>query len=170
MEDRRFKDNKTCTNCNQEKPLTDFYYHRERRKHMNTCKICNSQKCLEYQQKKRAEGDPRRIMISRSGDIRRRAKLNGVPVMEKLGEYLFDLWNLCEGKCHYTGRPMAMGGRDHDSVTVDRIKPELGYVEGNLVLCTHQVNRVKQDLSIEELLSLVEEITRYRRSNQQGLR
>lgn len=67
---------------------------------------------------------------------------------------MIDLWVKQGGKCYYTGVPMKLKGYatgDKHVATVDRIVPELGYVEGNIVLCCSIVNRIKQDLSLDEL-------------------
>ena len=43
-------------------------------------------------------------------------------------------------------------------MSVDRMVPALGYVAGNIVLCCLQVNMVKQNLSIDQLIDLLEEM------------
>ena len=42
------------------------------------------------------------------------------------------------------------------SCEVDRIVPELGYVEGNVVWLSHRANRIKDDATLEELERIVE--------------
>jgi hypothetical protein len=36
-------------------------------------------------------------------------------------------------------------------MTVDRVDPTKGYIEGNIVWCCSLANRMKQDMSIEKL-------------------
>lgn len=43
-------------------------------------------------------------------------------------------------------------------MTVDRIKPELGYVEGNVVLCCAVINKIKSNLTIQELFNWINKI------------
>lgn len=43
------------------------------------------------------------------------------------------------------------GGRSFDSPTLDRIRPELGYVRGNLALLSSRANAIKSDASAEEV-------------------
>jgi hypothetical protein len=155
---------KTCSKCLLLKPVAEFYYHRTRKYYMESCKLCNNAISTKYGAARRSACDPRFLLMVRAGDIRRRAKLLGIPVMPKLSRYLFSLWESQCGLCFYTGRSMTLDGgyhRDDSAATVDRIKPEAGYVEGNLAICTALVNRVKQNLSINELISLVGEIRQH---------
>ena len=43
------------------------------------------------------------------------------------------------------------GGRSYDSPTLDRIRPELGYVKGNLALLSSRANAIKNDASAAEV-------------------
>ncbi|MFF4026978.1 hypothetical protein ACFYY5_29420 [Nocardia elegans] len=43
------------------------------------------------------------------------------------------------------------GRNDPHSCSVDKIIPELGYVEGNVVLLTKRINSVKYDLTLDEM-------------------
>ena len=46
------------------------------------------------------------------------------------------------------------GPMEDSSPTVDRIVPELGYVQGNIVVVSNRANRLKNNASIEELSRL----------------
>ncbi len=57
-----------------------------------------------------------------------------------------------DGKCYYTDTIMlwdnygkGKGKSNPDSMTVDRLTPERGYVRGNVVLCTYKTNTSKGD-------------------------
>lgn len=52
-------------------------------------------------------------------------------------------------KCFYTGRELDAKG-DY-SLSIDRIDNKLGYVEGNVVACTVEINRKKTDITLEEI-------------------
>ena len=41
-----------------------------------------------------------------------------------------------------------------NSPTIDRIVPELGYVKGNVVVVSAKANRIKNDATITEILSV----------------
>lgn len=68
---------------------------------------------------------------------------------------LFDLprevfSNLLMGSCTYCG--------SKDSVGVDRVDSQLGYLESNCVSCCSDCNYAKREMSREKFLSLVERI------------
>lgn len=43
-----------------------------------------------------------------------------------------------------------------DSPSLDRIKPELGYVKGNIRVISFKANSIKNDASIEELRQILQ--------------
>lgn len=151
---------KICTSCGDEKRITEFYYHRQRKHYVETCKECSSKKCQTYQANKRSEKDIKFILTQRAGAIRRDKKKLGIPVAKDLSKILKKLWEEQGGLCFYSGEPMTPNGYHHDdfACTVDRKIPELGYVEGNVVLCCAIVNRIKTNLELKELFVWVEKI------------
>lgn len=40
--------------------------------------------------------------------------------------------------------------------SIDRLRPELGYVPGNVAIISRRANRIKSDCSVEELTQIVE--------------
>lgn len=67
-------------------------------------------------------------------------------------EHLHKLWDEQEGRCFYTGIEMTYASdRADTAVSIDRMKPELGYVEGNVVLASWAFNRMKQDFTLDDL-------------------
>lgn len=63
-------------------------------------------------------------------------------------------------KCFYTGRILEPKG--DFSLSIDRIDNKLGYVEGNVVACTVDINRKKTDITIEEIEMLYKAIQKSR--------
>lgn len=60
------------------------------------------------------------------------------------------LKNLMEQKkCFYTGR--VFDGKGDYALSIDRIDNKIGYVDGNVVACTVEINRKKTDITIEEI-------------------
>lgn len=89
------------------------------------------------------------------GRIRGRARKKGVPC-DLTNDLFRELWAKQKGQCYYTGRSMTLGVStryvfDMDQVSVDRIRPEKGYVEGNVVLCCRWVNSAKGQGSLKNL-------------------
>lgn len=72
--------------------------------------------------------------------------------------YLLNIWDQQEGKCYYTNKPMIYGLGFRDSVSIDRIESSKGYIEGNIALCRKQINVMKNDATIKELLDFCEDI------------
>lgn len=80
---------------------------------------------------------------------------------KQLCAYLKKLWTKQKGKCYYTDMPMKLAGfPDNECMTVDRINASKGYVKDNIVLCLNIVNRLKQDLTVDELVYWVNLIKR----------
>lgn len=52
-------------------------------------------------------------------------------------------------------RGSGIGGTIAGSPSLDKIKPELGYVPGNVWVVSHRANSIKRDASLEELERLV---------------
>jgi hypothetical protein len=49
----------------------------------------------------------------------------------------------------------------HNTPTIDRIRPELGYVKGNCVIVSWKANWMKGDLSVEAAAKLFPYYKRY---------
>lgn len=69
-----------------------------------------------------------------------------------------NLWNKQKGLCYYTGRPMKFELCCNDSCSLDRIDSSKGYVKDNIVLCQRQVNIMKNDASVDELIQFCKDI------------
>jgi hypothetical protein len=52
-------------------------------------------------------------------------------------------------KCFYTGR--TLDPRGDYALSIDRIDNKLGYLEGNVVSCTVEINRKKTDITLDEI-------------------
>jgi hypothetical protein len=58
--------------------------------------------------------------------------------------------------CYYTGKEFESEGMY--SMSFDRVDSAKGYIEGNVVSCTVDINGKKSNLSIEEIKSLYEKL------------
>jgi len=58
-----------------------------------------------------------------------------------------------KGLCYYSQEPMTLSDYQNDNsfATVDRVDPTKGYIEGNIVFCLSIINKMKQDMSIDQL-------------------
>lgn len=143
---------KKCSKCKETKPLGSFYYHRQRKSYMSSCRSCNSKECVAYQRKGYRETE-KYVFYQRAYEIKRKCKLKKIPCMDELQDHIQGLWK-ASNKCFYTGLDMSLVGYQHNlyAMTVDKKNPKLGYVEGNIVLCCSMANRMKQDLTETELV------------------
>lgn len=66
---------------------------------------------------------------------------------------------LIQKKCFYTGEIMTSTGKTARSI--DRVNSFKGYVEGNVVACTTDINSKKTNLSVEEIMLLATKITKH---------
>ncbi len=65
---------------------------------------------------------------------------------------------LLEPTCYYTNKPFEETGNFARSF--DRVNSDLGYVEGNVVACTVDINSKKSNLSFEEIEILYKVLSR----------
>ena len=84
-------------------------------------------------------------------DAKKRAKAKGIPFTIAAADISIP------DTCPLLGIPLARspGFRTAVSPSLDRIKPELGYVPGNVWVISYRANTLKNDASIDELKRLV---------------
>ncbi len=130
---------KQCRKCSIEKPEEDFYKRSGR-----TCKECMK----EHNRNWHAENPARAMLRS----ARKRAVKYGLPFDLELMDIKIPVY------CPALGIPLIAGGNAHaptdNSPSLDRIKPELGYVKGNVIVVSLRANRIKTDASLEEILKV----------------
>jgi hypothetical protein len=108
------------------------------------------------------KGSPVEIWLSPEAYLRDRINSIRFKAMKRAeeGPYPFNLTNdylvsifPADMNCPVLGIPMVWGseGGIEVSPSLDRIIPELGYVEGNVVWISRRANRLKSDASVEEL-------------------
>lgn len=87
-----------------------------------------------------------------------RAKLKNIPFDLDL-EYVRSIVN---DKCPIFGFDLKWDNPKqlHDSPSLDRIIPELGYVKGNVQIISNLANTMKSNASVEQLLTFSEWITK----------
>lgn len=143
---------KTCSKCGIEKSLTDFYDKRGKVAGFAACKLC----CGTGNKSKR------KVRSTKNGharDILTRRKYYA-----KKGGYPFSLdielqISLAPEFCPVLGIKLDWGciGKLHatdNSPSLDKIKPELGYVEGNVAWMSHKANTMKSNATLQEIEAL----------------
>lgn len=173
---------KKCNKCEAEKPLEDFYKSNRGCKHgrAGRCKDCirqcrNRVAHREAQSRWRAtEGAASTLRGIRArykeahwgeddyhkgkmlSQASRNAKVKGVPF--SLTREDFEI----PQQCPVLGIPLHFT-RDakpfDNSPSLDRIVPDLGYVAGNVVVVSLRCNRIKNDATVGELVSIAKYYT-----------
>lgn len=81
-------------------------------------------------------------------------------------EYLLDLYNQQQGKCYYSNELMIFGAKQGkalpNTASLDRLVPERGYTQGNVVWCTFFINTMKGGLTENDFYNLMQKILIYR--------
>lgn len=115
---------------------------------------------FEKQRNWRRNNPVKRSIISAFAKARIRAQKRGVPFDIPRGttKILFDR---CGGKCEISGIPFRVTDTGVCSIyspSLDRIRPEDGYVVGNIRLILHGINALKGEASDEDLYGICEGI------------
>lgn len=136
-----------------------------------TCKACealyakeqrqnNPDKIAEFKQKYREKhhGNIKHHVQDRISTWRKASgMLSNLTV-----EYLVSLYEQQDGYCFYSGRKMIFGWVDgkvhHDSLSLDKIDPAKGYVQGNVVWCTYLVNTMKQNMTDKQFYDVINSV------------
>ena len=146
---------KTCPKCGGSGP---FFANRAQRDGLSGyCKVCHtSYQASPELRRARHVADPEKEMLRLADPekemlrcARYRARKFGVPFDLTLDDIVIP------AQCPILGIPLLVGNKGSDnSPTLDRTRPELGYVKGNVSVMSSRANRAKSNLSPEELLRL----------------
>jgi hypothetical protein len=137
-----------CPECGEWKPLTPEFWHADKRStrgyRINRCSQCAN----EYHARRRR----RQLVVYMITAARARANRSGVPFDLLPGDILIP------EVCPILGMPLAIGDRKAGpcSPSLDRIKPELGYVPGNIQVISSRANTLKRDATPQELLAFAD--------------
>lgn len=176
---------KVCTRCGEVKLYSEFSLHKAGRGGVRSiCKPCSVRVVLEYRktdkgrdvarkaaqkfrstpkgakahsdsQRRSFQGNPAKYLLMRA---KRRAVTKGVPFTITLSDIVIP------ERCPILGIPLKIGvhgfrmhefGGEEDSMSLDRIVPDLGYIPGNVSVISWRANRLKNNATLEELEALV---------------
>ena len=154
---------KTCYVCNKPKDPGKFKKDKSGKDGLaNICKKCHS---IETYRTRRE--DPSRIakQYTRTQKwqdanpdfkmfqaAKRRAKKTGVPFSITRKDIVIP------DVCPVLGILLIKGGQRYstaDSPSLDKIRPELGYVPGNVAVISHKANTIKSNATVEDLEAVV---------------
>lgn len=135
-------------------------YHNNNPVYETQCKQCNIGPRAERTEKYR--NDYKQFITSKISAYRYRAKECNVE-FNLTAEYLIEIFEKQNGKCFYTHKEISFTNtvieknRPHNlTPSIDRLNPDKGYVEGNVVWSCYYINRMKSDVPYDEFISLCE--------------
>ena len=173
---------KTCRICGETKPLDAFGPAKSKASdafNANVtpelkaeCRVCLAAQAREWRSRNKGyDGTGRfakypkeeRKLISaictRVGQAKSNNKRNERPFNITM-EYMYDLWKAQKGQCKYTGQALFIE-KDHPAtLSIDKIVPEKGYIEGNVQWVAWAVNRAKGDLDEETFIRMCKAVTK----------
>lgn len=163
-----------CTKCGEEKYNSSFTKDLQKNKHRQyvpQCKICRSNyvnsikhtdSFKNYGVKGRKKNRISGIYSASKGNAKKR---NLEHTITK--DYLIKLFEKQKGLCYYTNKLMHIditNGQDrYDSISIDRLNSNKGYIENNIVLCRWVINRMKNNLPLNKFLEIIKEIYKYKK-------
>ncbi len=104
---------------------------------------------------------PKRVLLA---GARARAKKYGITF--DLREDDFEIPAICPVLGIPLEQRRGQRGPDDASPTLDRIRPDLGYVRGNVIVVSWRANRLKSDASMVELAQIVAWYQAFQRSRE----
>lgn len=154
-----------CKDCGETNP-EQFYTNNKGR-----CKQCTSTRNNHryhslndpdketYKDRSKAWQDDN-ILLYRWRSARNRAAKKGL-MFSITEQDILALWWQQDGLCYYTRQPMkhkrddSSRGPSTQSVSLDRLDNNMGYVSGNVVLCLASVNTMKNTMTLQEFKELI---------------
>lgn len=143
-----------CSKCHEIHDVKLFQIIRPKSAKPSRLSYC--QPCRGKQTSKNVTSTLKNYFTSSLRRMRKKNVVNGIG-FDVSAEFLIELYEEQEGKCFYTDIFMEIpsygekNGRNAHGPSIDKIIPELGYVEGNLVLCTVRSNLMKSNCTLEEM-------------------
>lgn len=122
-------------------------------------RLNNPEKNMQLRENERTahQKDPRRMMVRHA---KYRAKLSGI-------EFSIEVDDIapCPEVCPLLGIPLfaanGAGALTANSPTLDRIKNDLGYVPGNVMIISHLANSSKRELCADQLMRLATNLKKF---------
>lgn len=99
------------------------------------------------------------LRISFLNKFKKNASLRGIPY-EVSDEYLAKTLIDQDFRCALSGRKISAMGINNDA-SIDRIDSSVGYIEGNVHWVHKMVNMCKQQYSLDDFLSMCEDISNH---------
>lgn len=124
------------------------------------CRNCSKDNNLKVRKNLSGDRALDYMLKNKLGRAKCRAKQSNLP-FDLTVDDLYNLWNEQNGKCAISNIPMTCEfckGNVMTNISLDQINPKAGYTKDNVQLVCWAVNRMKGEMSINELLYFVNSI------------
>lgn len=146
-----------CRNCNKSFPFSNYYKTTTKTRHgyMTVCKKCHLASCRRRASNK-VSGDPRaRLFLSSyvrasANNIEHTITLSDIE-LPKFCKYLNIELDYREANVRKSRLPF-------DCPSIDRIDPTKGYIPGNIQVISNLANRMKNNASVEQLITFAKNV------------
>lgn len=144
-----------CSTCGETLPANAEHFYQKKSGILSAeCRNCFRQRSSHNQHVRHHAGGIEYHLSYIARGVRQRARKNGLDC-DINAEFLTTLLEEQGGLCAITQTPLTFTkGQGHiaTNASVDRIDPMRGYTKDNVQLVAHQVNTMKSNLSIRQLV------------------
>lgn len=150
---------KTCFRCKETKPHGQFFRHKQTQDGYHSwCKAC----CNEGNARSRAKANSTiegraRIFLQ---NVRKSAQKRQQPFALAIDD-IVQCWKAQQGVCAYSGRDMTLKAGWPNTVSIERIDSNEGYIPSNTILVCQAINRMKSDLDFSEFYALCKDVAQF---------
>ena len=140
-----------CRKCNEIKLLDEFQFGRKGQKYEYRFSYCNV--CRKKQVYLNLNNEIDKFLNDKYHRLVNRCKKLNIVCTITSDEFIAQ-FHKQEGLCFYSDEKMICevgSGKHRNSISVDKIIPEKGYITGNFVFAINKINTCKNDLTLEEI-------------------
>lgn len=177
---------KTCNTCKIERSLSDFpeigkhisYKNQgvNRPSHGSVCRLCKAAAAREWRKshtnykgtgKLTSIPQEDRLLASaiseRLVQAKERIKKYGQIETDLDRDYLYQLFKEQKGRCALSGVVMKIEKQAVTCLSLDKIKPALGYIKGNVQWVAWAINRAKGDMDEVVFIDMCRQVLEYQK-------
>lgn len=140
---------KKCFKCKESKLIEEFSKNRSTFDgYQKCCKECFS----NYESVKKGyikksynlKNDLKIYLRNKTSGLERKCKVKNLD-FDLTKEFIYELYLSQNGNCYYTGLEIKhnIGCHQYDSISVERLDPNIGYIKSNVVLAAFAINSFK---------------------------
>lgn len=150
---------KTCFRCKETRPTTEFFRHCQTQDGYHSwCKSC----CRKGNEQSRAkvnstiEGRAKIFLQNARKSAAKRQQPFSLVIAD-----IVDCWNAQKGVCAYSGRDMTLEAGKLNTVSIERIDSNEGYIPSNTILVCQAINRMKSDFGFDDFYALCKDVAQF---------